>query len=1292
MQNTLDGSVESALKAAQTLKTIPAILRGIEGAGFNGSVTIDNQEDMMNYVTQVANLDSASQKAANGIISLDASLKSQFNTIQSNLQTGASLNAQLFERTLAVSKIDPLLQKQIITETGLVDAQQRYVVVETNVVKQNLLNSASFKTLSTNEQAAVLAAVDDTVAKQAQTAATVQLTVAQKALNIAMGIGKQMLIGLAIGAVTYGIQKLVEVVKEANPSVEELASRAQEANDAYKSTQGTLDEYKKKLEDINEKKKLVREGKITDPAEIAEIENQSSYIEAQIKLYQNLLEEKAKVANANAWEAANAKTHFVASDYSIEDDPNGVGYVDGKSYNNYDYLDERISKYNELSSSLSNLSQQYDKGEISQEEFETQSQELKDTMEDVKTQIDNTYESISNNFNSAIDDATPKYNALKEKTDAATQSYLAFTDAVDGAKQAQEELNDASDSDAWKTDTPAELAEFMSDLSDSSSDLYDKTKALTSAYNDMYQNQKLSSDSIQALISAYPELINQLETENGVTKINKELLSDKFETLKASMVTTIESEIQATQTAIAQAQVRISIYQNEIKALTTLYSSIGMVVNAANAGSAGAFHLIDNMSEEEYAAYEKYQAAQQGIEDMGKTIEEANAQLADQKKALDVLNNLTLPNYSGATKGASSANKGAAQAAKAHKKELEAQKTAAENAKKELENYSKVLKAQGDAIIKVLDKRKDALEKEKDARDKAFDKAKDQLEEQQKLQDKVYDKQKEALEEKKKALQDANDEEDRAIKLSQLQDELAKAQSQRTKRVYQHDTGFEWQTDSSAVSDAQNNLDDQQRTWKREDAIDAVEKEIDAIEKLKDAYDEEVDAAVDAIEKQKDAYDDAIDAQIDKIEEMKDKYQEVLDLVGMSWDEYQAQLDATALAQGMTLDGMGEYLGGFKDNVLQNMQQLTAAEAEVKRITDELSGLDTSSSSGGSSGGGGGGLGAVATSATSGGYAGLSANLKNVADKMQENIGKLNVLKAQEADLKDQIDNGNLSANERTDAFRKLGDVQQQITDKEADLNEMSANYIETLGAETDATDEYRQSAVNYLQILTEEYGADYEKIFEKLEDYIDRLQDTDSMSAEEYESMSASVETFSTSVSDTLGGIGTEFDTLVEKVQTAAQKIEETCKSAVENLSKLKIEASKTKGEGSNAIGSRGIRKSGYYHVDESGPEIVVHDGKVGSGRYTYLERGDAVLPASFSKNLWDMGANPGEWFERQYSKFNRMDNSKAVYAGGTTVYSPSFTGDIVITNPVANSDDLARSLKQNLPASFMQAVGVRM
>ena len=1370
VKQTLDGTVNSAIKAAGELAKIPPILQQFNSVTLGEKARIGTDDDLQNYIAQLGTLTQTEQNAANQLVSFKNGMGQVAQQYKEFIDKGEVLNSKLLEQTLSGTSLDEVNKKSLLTMSGLIDANGKYGLQLTNDATNAIKATKAYQNLTDAEKGEVDAAIAGTIAKQQQDAATKTLTASQTALNAVMAIGKQLMFAAVITGITYAIQELAQWLNNLKPNMQEMIDDGKAISDEYSNLKQTLEDYKKQLEELADKKALVREGKITDPDEIQDIETQNEYLKAQVKLYQELAAEKAKEANQKAFENANAKTHVSSassgSTYAENGTSNDAGAGGIIKIDNTDYLKEQIAAYKDLNDQLNDLADSYANGGIEEKDFIAQSDELKSKMEAARGEINSTYQEISDNFNNAIDDGSDKFNQLKEKTDASTTAYMNFQNSVNGATEAQDSLNQAASNDRpWDVDTTQELADFMAKLSDSSSDLYAKTKALTSAYNDMYQNQKLSSDSIQSLISAYPELISQMETENGVTTISKDILCDKFEAMKSAMVATIESEIQATETAIAQANARIATYQAEIKAITALYSAIGSIDTNITVGTAAYEAEMEHLSGAEQKAFERYVSAQAGIKDANKTLEDATAKLKDQKNALDVLNNLTLPNYSGATKGASSANKGAAQAAKEHKKALEAQKKEAEKTQKALEKYSKTLKAQGDAVIDILDKRKDALEKEQKAKDKAWDKEKEQLQdekdlkdkawdkekaalkEQKELQDDIYDKQKKALKEqkelqdkvyqqqiddlkdKKQALQDANDEEDRAIKLAQLQDALEQARSQRTKRVYQHDTGFEWQTDDTAVSDAQNALDDQQRTWRREDAIAAVEKEIEAVEKLKDAYDEQVEAEIDGIDKAKDAYDEKIDTQIDaiekakdafdemiedridqienakdaydemiegeteKLDEMKEKWQEVMDLIGMSWEDYQAKIAATAQFQNMTLDGMGQYLGGYKDEVIKNMQDIAAAEAEVQRITDELSGLDTSSSSGGG-GGGAGGSGVSTGGGQKSGYAGLSDNLKKVADTMSENIAKLNDLKAREEELTEQIDTGNLSTQEKTDKYRELGDVQQQITDKEADLNQMSLNYIETLGNETEATDEYRASAVGYLQELDTQYGASYDEILEKLQKHVEDLKDTDTGTAEVYDSMGKTVQEFSKQVSDYISGpagLTNDFEKLQEQVQKTADAIVETCDKAVQSLKTMK-ESGKGSGAGSSAIGSRSIQRAGYYHIDESGPEIVVHDGKPGSGRYTYMERGGEILPASFSKNLWDIGSNPGEWFERQYSKFNRMDNSKATYAGGSTVYSPTFTGDIVISNPIANSDDLARGLKQNLPASFMQAVGVRM
>lgn len=1416
VQNALDGTVNSAVKAATELAKVPSILRKFELSGVENKATIQDGDDaaLENYVIQLENLDKKSKSAASSLVLLNDAQKQDAADIANRLQSGELLNSQLAQRTLATTSLSEMQQRQIMTESDLIDANGNYRAELVQQAEANVMSSSTFKALTSSEQMEVIAAIEDTAAKQGQTAATVTLTAAQKALNAAMLIGKQILLGIGVAVLTAAVTALVKKIAESIPTYENLKNKTAEAAQAFTDAKQKVSDLESELDNVKQKMDECRDsdsGKIVDEESFTLLEHQKELLETNLRLAQQNREEAAKEANQAIY------NQFDGGDYNpASGERENIAETVLRNIENYKYWQKQIDDTTEslqkegaseqaiadqtalatqmrdnaldvikkYSSDLTDLSDQLlENGDDGTQAYQDTVKAITDA-ENATSNFLDFYENgipyitqAVNDFNDAVADGSEKAQALSDAIASGnvTQGSEAYEYAAELAEQygvsvddlitKLEELHDAQQdaSDGkpdWDVDTTQELADFMSKLSDSSSDLYAKTKALTSAYNDMYQSQKLSSDSIQSLISAYPDLINQMETENGVTTISKDILCEKFDAMKGAMIATIESEIQATQTAINEANSRIATYRAEMKAITTLYSAIGLVTNAAATGSAGAFHLIDNMSEEEYAAYEKYQAAQQGIADMEKTIKDANEKLAEQQKALKVLNNLTLPNYAGATKGASSANKGATKAAKENKKALEAQKKEAEKTKKALEKYSKTLKAQGDAVIDILDKRKDALEKEQKAKDKAWDKEKEQLQdekdlkdkawdkekealkEQKELQDDIYDKQKKALKEqkdlqdkvyqkqiddlkdKKQALQDANDEEDRAIKLAQLQDALEQAKSQRTKRVYQHDTGFEWQTDESAVSDAQNALDDQQRAWRREDAIAAVEKEIEAVEKLKDAYDEQIEAEIDGIDKAKDAYDEKVEAQIDaiekakdafdemiedridqiekakdaydemiegeteKLDEMKEKWQDVMDLIGMSWEDYQAKIAATAQFQNMTLDGMGQYLGGYKDEVIKNMQDIAAAEAEVQRITDELSGLDTSSgSSGGGGGGGGTGIGTGASVAS--GFKGLSDNLKQAASEMQGSITELQNLKDQEEALKNQIDDGNLTTSERIDIMTQLGGVQAEIKDKENDLNDMSANYIITLGEESDATDEYRSNAIEYLQMLNTEYGANYEEILQKLNQHVQDLQKTNTSTSQEYDSMGKTVEEFANSAGTWIDNLSGNFDSLAEHVRTAASDIVSACATAKQELENInKAQA----GAGSNAIGSRSIQRAGYYHIDESGPEIVVHDGKPGSGRYTYMERGGEILPASFSKNLWDIGSNPGEWFERQYSKFNRMDNSKAVYAGGSTVYSPTFTGDIVISNPIANSDDLARGLKQNLPASFMQAIGVRM
>lgn len=119
---------------------------------------------------------------------------------------------------------------------------------------------------------------------------------------------------------------------------------------------------------------------------------------------------------------------------------------------------------------------------------------------------------------------------------------------------------------------------------------------------------------------------------------------------------------------------------------------------------------------------------------------------------------------------------------------------------------------------------------------------------------------------------------------------------------------------------------------------------------------------------------------------------------------------------------------------------------------------------------------------------------------------------------------------------------------------------------------------------------------------------------------------------------------------------------------------------KGKKAGGSRSIKQSGRYNVDERGPELLVR--QPASGRYTYLETGDGVVPADITSRLFDMGGNPDRWFTEQMERNAGISNVQ-----NRTIEGDKITiGDIYIQNPVGGVDDLAREINQRMPAMFKQ------
>lgn len=432
-----------------------------------------------------------------------------------------------------------------------------------------------------------------------------------------------------------------------------------------------------------------------------------------------------------------------------------------------------------------------------------------------------------------------------------------------------------------------------------------------------------------------------------------------------------------------------------------------------------------------------------------------------------------------ATKASTKATKENTKALEENKKALEKQKTALEKQKTALEKESNKLKIYGQAAIDEIEKREKALNKEKEA------------------QDKVFEAQIEALNKKKTALQKANDEEDRAIKLAELKDALEKAKASRTVRIYNKNQGFIWAADQEAVNEAQTNLDEQQRDWRNEDILQAVDDEIDKINELKDAYDK------------------SIEAQIADLDDMKEKWNEVISLIGTSWEDYQLGLAAAAHFNDMTLDGMAGDLVGYKDDVLANMKEIGGVTDQIDSITESIEKLEEAisdakdaASSGGGSGGSDSSASFVAdTGADVEADSDLSQDTQDLLDKLKElrevysGLGKdTDDLSEKQRGLVDTIANLTEGTKAHFNAVDELGTVQQTTADKQALMRDILCEYMTTLSQSTNLTAEQRAELAQTMNDIVNSYSGGYDTIDELIQGYNDTLIESGDMTNESYQ------------------------------------------------------------------------------------------------------------------------------------------------------------------------------------------------
>lgn len=461
-------------------------------------------------------------------------------------------------------------------------------------------------------------------------------------------------------------------------------------------------------------------------------------------------------------------------------------------------------------------------------------------------------------------------------------------------------------------DNYGEIAKLnYADLKNELSELQGAYDALSTAVTDYNEKGYISIDTFESLIDTYNDYLPLLVNENGQLQLNTQ-------TIYNAMVARIQ------EMAVSKALARIKEFENKSdseakKLLSEKANALRDLTGAEVQNLIMSINRLDVSAETKKAIYNEtvgyLKLADAAVKGLGKASSATSSASKTETK------------YSDAIKFAQSAIQKKIDALNNEKEAIEKLN---EERQKELDYYDKAISY----VNTVVDERISALEKEKDA------------------------------------LKEKNDETSKEIELEKLKQNLAKAQKTKVK-VFRKGQGFVWETDKSAVDEAQKAIDD----FYSEEKQNAIQKQIDAWNEYKEAlggistaYEEEQakeaflkkqgfiteeginNRNLSEIERFKNAYKnkqkqiqetttDSIDAQIEKWNDLKQSYSDITSNYEYEQERQKAISILGANAEQQILSGRLSVLQEFTRGYTEEMNKQVAA------ANNAASGINTAYSS-----------------------------------------------------------------------------------------------------------------------------------------------------------------------------------------------------------------------------------------------------------------------------------------------------------------------------------------------------------
>lgn len=1341
---TLDGSLDKTLKASEQLKDLPQILQKYMLLGnyqignakkFDSHSIFNDIGSIDGFIAQFVNLDEAQQKAFLSLSSFDEGLEDYIENTKNAVQIGEKFNSQLFEQIASQKDgITTGVLNEFMKAGGLKDAkgvlalpntQDAIALMEdyanhcSDASKTQQLFNAGILEQENGVYKLSQAFLKEISVKQASTVATVALTAAQKAWNVVAQYGKQLLLSLGVAAVAFIATKIVDYLMNLKTHSEELVATMNDSHDAAEQATKDVEEIQSKIDELNKSLKDAGVKKIediVDPAERERLQAINDMLQAQLELKKQLEKDANDKANADTSAVVNDKTE----DSIVKSRTVNVSYAEGGANAGTHQVAEKVSKtesLHEYAAALEDTTQkrrdfqvELDQIEASSgkdsEEYANKKKELdalNETFESQKTKVEELSSAVSEQMNSYETDAD-SFAQYKDEyvagTNAMTEATKALANAQDNTgidttnldifsekiKQIKNDIDngDSQQSD-WKTFNGLDAFSGMSGEAiinidkDSSHQTETETAALEKLHKTADEN-KISFESLIGVFESFGlmQISNSAAADDYADKLEKTMgVIDNIQSAYKACSSAVEEYNQYGYMSVDSLQALLQMDDQYLNTLELVNGKL-QVNQSAYADLLATQYAEAQMEAISQAISELNTIATGNAAEKAETFTEATE---DEKNKLTAL----CPALKDATVGTGelAAALAAAQEA-ANGKDADAIQAKIDGVMNALNTRLKLIGSNMSAAMNGAAGLRNQLNGFSNSSKKAADSS-----------NKVADSSKSLLD-AWSTLSSAMEEYNKwgGISLNTMKS-LMGLDSKYTSCLKKQ--GNELVVDATACRDliqaelkqAAATDDGTGKVTQYNQVLEYLDTHAKngtiSLNQLKDAI-EGVNTALDEATGKTDEFQSGIQNLIANLESLINTLTKVNNLY--SWAKTGEYKDLGTKGLWNTIKGFfnkgGEEATGESANVVKNFFNVLRSKVQTSGngLVETFNGIWNTIKAGaqslfkGSGEGGGivstvvngfkavgnavskskigstilGGVGKVGTTLVKGGsklLAGASGLIKTAGTALTA-AGPAAIPIAGAAAL------GIYGGTKAMKNQKKIWSNKEDGFGKKAIKSVASFFWdISPIGA-----------VVNLCK-----------DIFGKSKETAENTKDTANSSSETAENTKKATGITNLTINATQG-------TISEENKTEESAPEEKKQSAWDKFWGSKFWFWNW---GKKASGDKKIKHGGTYNVDEAGPEMLVR--QPASGRYTYLETGDGVVPADITSRLFEMGGNPDKWFSDQLAKNGSASMVQSRSSGGISLS----IGDVNVNNPVGDSDALASELVNRLPNRIVQQLNKR-